>query len=109
MLSTMSELGVPYVMQHIRGDSSTMQNKTNTTYDHIIRDVKCENKSQWHKSQIPIWNLYNDCGIGFSKTQDQCWDLCRNHNHTKVLEHQISVAGPSRKSFLKNCGLESNV
>jgi 2-amino-4-hydroxy-6-hydroxymethyldihydropteridine diphosphokinase/dihydropteroate synthase len=29
MLSTVAELGVPYIMMHMRGDPTTMQNKAN--------------------------------------------------------------------------------
>lgn len=61
----MASLGVPYVLMHMRGNSITMQEPNNTTYDDVCTDVG--NELQFTASEaiaagIAPWSLMLDPG-----------------------------------------------
>ncbi len=117
MLSTVAELGVPYIMMHMRGDPTTMQNKANTSYgDDICCEIGQELQVQLQRAEdagIPAWRIIIDPGIGFAKTADQNLEVLQNLPAVRkaLLEgspanaHVPLLVGASRKSFLgKICG-----
>lgn len=61
-----SELGVPYVLMHMRGDPNTMQSTQHTTYSQgVVRGVAQELTHTAHKAMragIPAWNIITDPG-----------------------------------------------
>jgi 2-amino-4-hydroxy-6-hydroxymethyldihydropteridine diphosphokinase/dihydropteroate synthase len=110
MLSTVAELGVPYIMMHMRGDPVTMQSKANITYNNVCEEVGNELNAQIGRAEalgIPAWRIITDPGIGFSKTGEQNLELLK---HLPIVRRMLSgtvsrgpmLVGPSRKGFLGN-------
>jgi 2-amino-4-hydroxy-6-hydroxymethyldihydropteridine diphosphokinase/dihydropteroate synthase len=110
MYATVAELGVPYILMHMRGDPSNMQAPENTQYHvPIWEDVGKELRKQAQTaldSGLPAFRLILDPGLGFSKTHAGCVDLLGGLGRMKaeVLPGVISrlpmLVGPSRKGFV---------
>jgi 2-amino-4-hydroxy-6-hydroxymethyldihydropteridine diphosphokinase/dihydropteroate synthase len=118
MYATVAELGVPYVLMHMRGEPSTMQNAHHVNYGDVVEEVAdelCDRLEKAESSGIPSWRIILDLGLGFSKTAPQNLHLLGN---LSVLKSRLSkwsfaaskapmLIGPSRKSFLGTiCGRE---
>ncbi|RLN33051.1 folate synthesis bifunctional protein, mitochondrial-like [Panicum miliaceum] len=70
ILKVAAELGVPYVIMHMRGDPSTMQSEKNLQYGDVCKEVASELYTQVREAElsgIPLWRIVLDPGIGFSK------------------------------------------
>jgi len=98
MMKTVGELGVPYIMMHIKGTPQDMQNQT--SYDDLVKDIifyfserLAEAKSQ------KINDIIIDPGFGFSKTLEQNYELLNKLELIKLLGLPIMV-GVSRKSMI---------
>ncbi|EOR01587.1 Folic acid synthesis protein fol1 [Wallemia ichthyophaga EXF-994] len=80
MLETVADLGVPYILMHMRGDSSTMTSLTQ--YDAgVVEGVKGEIQQRMQKameSGIRRWNIIIDPGLGFAKDVNGNLDILRN-------------------------------
>ena len=100
MFSTVSDLGVPIILMHLRGTPKTMQQ--NTHYSDLMgeiasfleRQVKTAQAAGLSHSQIAI-----DPGIGFAKRYPQNLEILREIPQLRGLHCPILV-GPSRKSFI---------
>lgn len=116
MFPTVADLGVPYILMHMRGEPSTMQNDENTTYGDVCKEVANELWLQIKNAEsfgIPAWRIITDPGIGFSKTLEQNLELLGGLSAVRqglaansvAASHGPILIGPSRKSFLgKICG-----
>ncbi|GLJ08536.1 hypothetical protein SUGI_0090900 [Cryptomeria japonica] len=116
MFSTVADLEVPYILMHMRGNPSTMQNDENTTYGDVCKEVADELCLQIKNAEsygIPAWRIITDPGLGFSKTLDQNMELLGGLPAVRqglaatcvAASHGPILIGPSRKSFLgKICG-----
>lgn len=111
MLRTVAELGVPYVMMHMRGDPTTMQSKDNTSYGNVCEEVGLELSAQVERAEaagIPAWRIITDPGVGFAKTTGQNLELLKNlpivrrvlAEASVTIGHGLLLVGPSRKGFL---------
>lgn len=112
MLPTVTELEVPFIMMHMRGDPTTMQNKANTTYNnHVCEEVAKELNIQVERAEavgIPAWRIITDPGFGFAKTVKQNIDLLKDlpivrrvlSEASCTVAHGPLLIGPSRKGFL---------
>jgi dihydropteroate synthase len=100
MFATVAELGVPYIMMHMRGTPATMQQMTD--YDDLIGEIIAFLETQIDramKSGIDRSHIIIDPGIGFSKTSDQNIALIRQLDKFQSLDLPLLV-GVSRKSFI---------
>ncbi len=98
MLPTVGELGVPYIMMHMRGNPKTMQQQTN--YDDIIKDVIYYFTERIAKARAQkINDIIIDPGFGFSKNLEQNFELLNKLELLNNLELPI-LAGVSRKSMI---------
>ena len=71
MLSTISRLGVPAVLMHMRGTPQTMQQLTQ--YSDVVVETRAELHARLMAAEavgVPRWNLISDVGIGFAKTAE---------------------------------------
>lgn len=62
-----AQLGVPYVLMHMRGDPTTMQAPSNLNYDCVWRDVGHALQARADEAMacgIAAWNLVLDPGAG---------------------------------------------
>lgn len=67
-----AELGVPYVLMHMRGTPQDMQQRQHTAYADVVADVAAELASAARRAMeagIEPWRLVLDPGLGFAKTQ----------------------------------------
>jgi len=98
MLETVGELGVPYVMMHMKGTPQNMQQLTD--YDDLIKDIiyyfsERIAEARTHK----IIDIIIDPGFGFSKTLEQNYELLNKMELLKMTDKPL-LAGFSRKSMI---------
>jgi dihydropteroate synthase len=100
MLSAVSQMGVPYILMHMRGTPATMQQMTD--YDDVIEGVYDELAAQIDRAVacgIDRSQIILDPGIGFAKQYYQSIELIRQLDKFQALELPLLV-GVSRKSFI---------
>jgi dihydropteroate synthase len=100
ILNIASEYNVPYVLMHMQGDPSNMQD--NPKYDYVVEEVYnfLEIKIDMLHSK-GITQIIIDPGIGFGKTVHDNYKLLKNLNKFSNLNFPI-LLGVSKKSFLGN-------
>ncbi|MGB1371268.1 MAG: dihydropteroate synthase [Flavobacteriaceae bacterium] len=98
MMKTIGELGIPYIMMHMRGTPQTMQNLTQ--YDHLITEIFSyfSERVQLAK-QHKIMDVVIDPGFGFAKTLSQNYELLGKLEFFQNLNCPI-LCGVSRKSMI---------
>lgn len=100
MITTVAELGLPYVAMHMRGTPATMQSMTD--YDDIVEEVH-----QYFVQRLDtlreagIEDVVIDPGFGFAKTLEQNYQLMSGLGRLSDLGAPILV-GISRKSMIYN-------
>lgn len=98
MIKTVGELGVPYIMMHMRGTPQTMKNLI--TYQHLINEIYAYFSKQIELArQHHITDIIIDPGFGFAKTLAQNYELLKQMEFFKNLNCPI-LAGVSRKSMI---------
>jgi dihydropteroate synthase len=98
MLEKVVELGVPYVMMHMRGTPKTMQQQTQ--YTNIVVNVVAELQQKIaYFEKNGVKDIVVDVGFGFAKTIEQNYELLQKLETFRILEKPI-LAGLSRKSMI---------
>lgn len=100
MFDTVASLGVPYILMHMRGAPSTMQQFTqynDATLD-VINDLSQKVSILKEKG---VKDIIIDPGFGFSKTLEQNYTLLNNLEKFQSLNAPLLV-GVSRKSMIYN-------
>ena len=98
MMKTIGELGIPYIMMHMRGTPQTMQNLTH--YDHLITEIFSYFSEQVQLAkQHKIMDVVIDPGFGFAKTLPQNYELLEKLEFFQNLNCPI-LCGVSRKSMI---------
>jgi len=98
MFDIIAQLKTPYVLMHIKGDPSNMQD--NPTYSNITQEVH-----QYFTEKINelnrkgIFNIILDPGFGFGKTVEHNFELLKNLNQFNSFKLPVLV-GLSRKSMI---------
>ncbi|CAL1374503.1 unnamed protein product [Linum trigynum] len=111
MNKVVADLGVPYVVMHMRGDLTTMQNCENLEYDDVCKQVACGLYSRIadaEMSGVPAWRIITDPGLGFSKNTKHNLELLMGlpkiraelARKSLAISHAPMLIGPSRKRFL---------
>lgn len=98
MIETVGQLGVPYIMMHMKGNPETMQQQTD--YDDLIKDINsyfAERIAKAHAAKIN--DIIIDPGFGFAKTTEQNYELLNNMELLQIVNKPI-LAGVSRKSMI---------
>ncbi|MBC2845524.1 dihydropteroate synthase [Winogradskyella flava] len=98
MLETIGQLGVPYIMMHMKGNPKTMQEET--AYDDLVKDINfyfAERIAQAHAEKIN--DIIIDPGFGFAKTLEQNYELLHKLELLQLTDKPI-LAGVSRKSMI---------
>lgn len=100
MFALAAELDVPYVLTHIQGTPTTMQQ--NPQYENLIDEVKIFFEERIFQLQsLGVKQIILDPGFGFGKTVEQNYQLLNSLEMFVGIEFPILV-GLSRKSFVKN-------
>ena len=98
MFSTIAQLQIPYILMHMRGTPQTMSAQTN--YDNVTREVLLFFSERIAIAQkAGINDIIADPGFGFSKTQEQNFQLLNELELFGQLEIPILI-GISRKSMI---------
>ncbi|KAE8657401.1 Folate synthesis bifunctional protein [Hibiscus syriacus] len=111
MHKMVANLNVPYIMMHMRGDPTTMQNNENLQYSDVRSQVASELLSRVRDAElsgVPAWRIILDPGIGFSKNTEHNLDILRGlpvirseiAMQSLAASHAPLLIGPSRKRFL---------
>lgn len=109
LFSIIKEFNVPYVLMHMQGEPSTMQDNPN--YESIILElISFFSKKIQHLNQNGIHDVILDPGFGFGKKLNDNFILLDKLNELNILKKPI-LAGISRKSIvyktLKSNSLDS--
>lgn len=105
MLDTVAQLGVPYVLMHMKGTPATMQQ--NPTYSDVVAEVNYFFEQQTlHCRNAGIREVILDPGFGFGKTADHNYTLLSRLESVGLPGHRLLV-GISRKSMIYKI-LETN-
>lgn len=98
MLTTVGELGVPYVMMHMKGTPQNMKTKAN--YTDVTHDViKHLSERLFAARAAKIIDIIADPGFGFAKNIAQNFELFSKLELLKNLDIPLLV-GVSRKSMI---------
>ncbi len=98
MYATVAELGVPYVLMHMRGTPKTMQQ--NIDYQDVTQEVLRFLIQEVGKLRIlGVKDILLDIGFGFGKTVAQNYELLKKMHLFKMLDLPVLV-GISRKSMI---------
>lgn len=98
MFDAVAELGVPYVLMHMRGTPQTMNSKAH--YDDVVNTVVYELS---HKLETlrrrGVADVVIDPGFGFAKTASHNFEMLRRLEEFKLFDTPLMV-GLSRKSMV---------
>ena len=98
MFETVAQLGVPYVLMHLRGNPKTMTQLNH--YQELTTEVIAELQTQMFKlQQLGSIDIMIDPGFGFAKNANQNFELLSQLENLEILERPILV-GISRKSMI---------
>ncbi|OIN57608.1 dihydropteroate synthase [Arsenicibacter rosenii] len=98
MFATVTQLGVPYVLMHMRGTPQTMQSYT--AYQDLVPEVIDEIGQQYARlQQLGHKDIILDPGFGFAKTPAQNFELLEKLDAFRVFDAPVLV-GLSRKSTI---------
>jgi dihydropteroate synthase len=93
--------GAALVLMHTRGRSREMYERA--VYDDVVNDVRVELAAAMQRAldaSVARESIVLDPGIGFAKRPGQSYALLARLSELAALDRPI-LAGPSRKSFLK--------
>ncbi len=99
MFETIAGLNLPYIMMHIKGNPTTMQQYP--VYENVVSEISDFFEKQLSKlaSLGLTENIILDPGFGFGKTVEHNYELLQNFSEFKKLEFPL-LAGLSRKSMI---------
>ena len=98
MFQTVSQLGVPYILMHMRGTPQTMQQQTQ--YDDLLADVLLYFAEKVQRLRdLGQKDIILDPGYGFSKTVQQNYVLLNHQEELRIFELPL-LTGFSRKSMI---------
>ncbi len=98
MYETVAELGVPYVLMHMKGTPQTMQQEAR--YDDVVQEVLDFFITEAEKLRsLGVKDIILDPGFGFGKTISHNFELLKNMHVFHILPYPI-LAGISRKSMI---------
>ena len=98
MFETIAEIGLPYVLMHMKGDPQTMN--FHTHYDNLFQEMGLYfNKRVSELNRLGVTDIILDPGFGFAKSLDQNYDLLKNFTYFEIVGYPLLV-GLSRKSMI---------
>ncbi len=98
MFQTVAQLGVPYVLMHMRGTPQTMTQMT--SYNHLVTEILQELQTKLRTLRsLGVADVVIDPGFGFAKTAAQNFELMNSLEAFHALDAPLLV-GLSRKSLI---------
>ena len=100
MFETVAVLNIPYILTHIQGTPSNMQE--NPVYDNLTEEVIAYFSSRIQRLRtLGVKDIVIDPGFGFGKTIAHNYEILRNLKKLEIFDLPILV-GQSRKSMIYN-------
>lgn len=100
MFKTISEIKLPYVLMHMKGNPKTMNSLA--TYDNLFKEMISYFEQKIRElNESGVGDIILDPGFGFAKSLDQNYELLKNFTYFEVLGYPLLV-GLSRKSMVFN-------
>ena len=98
MFTTIAQLGVPYIIMHMKGTPQDMQ--THPQYDNLLKEIFYFLSEKVQKLRdLGVKDIILDPGFGFGKTLEQNYQLM-NHLEEFALFELPLLVGISRKSMI---------
>lgn len=98
MFETVAELGVPYILMHMKGKPQNMCD--NTDYSNFTKEIFSYFAERINRLRIlGVKDIILDPGFGFSKTRDQNYELLSNLEALSTFKMPLLV-GFSRKRMI---------
>ena len=98
MFSTVAELGVPYILMHMKGTPQTMQQSPQ--YDDLMKDILLYFAERVQQLRdLGQKDIIIDPGFGFAKTLNHNYELMQQLDKLGIFELPVLV-GISRKSMI---------
>lgn len=98
MFSTVAELGIPYILMHMKGTPQTMQQSPQ--YDDLMKDILLYFAERVQQLRdLGQKDIIIDPGFGFAKTLNHNYELMQQLNKLGIFELPVLV-GISRKSMI---------
>ena len=98
MFQTIAKLKVPYILMHMQGEPTTMQESP--VYDDLISDIcRFFSEKVGQLRRLGVNDVVLDPGFGFGKTLDHNYELLRRLDDFKLFNLPVLV-GLSRKSMI---------
>jgi dihydropteroate synthase len=98
MFETIGKLKIPYILSHIQGTPSTMQD--DPQYEDIIKEISTYFSERVKRlSKLGVEDIIIDPGFGFGKNLDHNYELLNRLDSFKVFQLPVMV-GLSRKSMI---------
>lgn len=98
MFSTVAELGVPYILMHMKGTPQTMQQSPQ--YDNLMKDILLYFAERVQQLRdLGQKDIIIDPGFGFAKTLNHNYELMQQLDKLSIFELPVLV-GVSRKSMI---------
>lgn len=108
MFNLVAEAGVPYIIMHMQGVPSTMQD--NPRYTDVVEEIKTflqERAAAALDAGVVPDNLVIDPGIGFGKSRNDNLDIIMNLDRFRETGYKVML-GASRKRFMGSiCDINS--
>ena len=98
MFKTMSEIKIPYILMHMKGNPQTMQKEA--IEENVVEIVKSFFKTKVKElNDLGVYNIILDPGYGFGKSLKSNYELLKCQEELRI-ENLPVVAGLSRKSMI---------
>ena len=101
MLSTVAELGLPFIAMHKRGNPRSMDNMVDYPEGVTAAVIKYFEEFTLRAAAAGISDWIVDPGFGFAKTSAQNWELLRNSGQLKRFGKPLLI-GVADKRFTKD-------
>jgi dihydropteroate synthase len=98
MFTTVADLGVPYVLMHMKGHPSDMQE--HAVYKDVVREIiHCLSEKVGRLNRLGVNDVIIDPGFGFAKTTDHNFEILNRLESFRIFNQPLLV-GLSRKSMV---------
>ena len=98
MFTTIAELGIPYIIMHMKGTPQNMQDQPH--YDNLLKEVFYYFSEKVQKLRdLGVKDIILDPGFGFGKTLEHNYELINHLEEFNLFELPVLV-GVSRKSMI---------
>ena len=105
MFGTVADLDVPYIMMHMKGSPQNMVQKTN--YTDLLAEVTEYFAGKLNQlNSLGVKDIIIDPGFGFAKNIEQNFQLLRDLEFLKNLDHPLLVGVPRKSMIYKSLNIQ---